>query len=279
MNQFTQEEQECYQSDGVAKPLGSKKKVYMICALFLLVAVTVVFFIMDKKGKEANSEEGVKADSVDITSMGDVSEESTEMISEELKSAVVRIEVSISNISDSEETLQGSGVIIKVAENYIDIVTASHLVEQTASPLVYFYDGSLAYGSVLAYGKESDVAFVRVRADALEEGIGHTLKSAVYADYDMYESLQKSEEVFLIGSVTKVAGNVETGTIKEKEQFVELFQNNMLICEAEVINGMSGGGTFTDDGVLIGIIVGTNGSEAVSVAFTDVLAEYDNISL
>jgi S1-C subfamily serine protease len=59
---------------------------------------------------------------------------------------------------------------------------------------------------------------------------------------------------------------------------VELFQNDMLVCEASVIGGMSGGGTYYADGRLIGIIVGTNGNEGVSVAIPDVMAEYRSIS-
>lgn len=235
---------------------GGKKTVYMFCVLLLLVILAIVSFFIDKKMKA-----------------GEIKEEPLES----LKCAVVRIEAEIEATPGEETVLQGSGIIIAITEDYIDIATASHVVEETASPLVYFYDGSLAYGSVLAYGKENDIAFVRVEAENFSEGIGEIPKVAVCASGEEYEALQPKDEVILIGSVSRVAGNVEYGTILEKEQFVELFQNHMLICESTVLNGMSGGGTFTSDGRLIGILVGTNGREAVSVTVSDVLAEYENI--
>lgn len=259
------------------KPANRKNNVYITCVLiFLVVVAALSFFIGWKKqtSDENTAEEEMANEGTYLTVYGEMSRE--ELI-EQIKNGIVQIEVEVPMSAENATTMVGSGVVLEITEEYIDIVTASHVVEETAKPLVYFYDGSLAYGSVLAYGKESDIAFVRVEARDLSEGIGEQLSAVKCADNTAYDNLPIGAEMFLVGSVSKVAGNIESGVIEEKSRFVELFQNHMLLCEATVIGGMSGGGAFYIDGNLIGVIVGTNGSEAVSVAIPDVMAEYRSL--
>ncbi len=255
-----------------------KNSAYMAGVLIFLVILAIVAFIINLKISKTN-ESGTEENPVQSDSFMTVyGELNTEELLEQMKNSVVQIEIKVPDDSGAETTFVGSGVIIEITDTYVDIATARHMVEQTAKPLVYFFDGSLAYGSVLAYGKESDVAFVRVEATAIAGGIGDGISEAKAADNDFYASLQTDTKVYMIGSVSKVAGNLEEGILKEKEKYVELFQNDMLVCEASVIGGMSGGGTYYADGRLIGIIVGTNGNEGVSVAIPDVMAEYRSIS-
>ena len=152
-------------------------------------------------------------------------------------------------------------MVIDITDSYVDIVTASHAVEQTAKPLVCFYGGSTAYGSVLAYGKYNDVAFIRVAVTDAPEGVMEVIKEAYIADNDAYSELIAGENVYMLGSSVRVAEDVVEGTIKEKDVFVALFQNDMLVCDGAVTDGMSGGGTFDVKGKLIGILVGTNNVE------------------
>ncbi len=264
------------------KPGRRRKGWYMTGVLILLVLLAVVAFIIDKKMHEPEEntivEEPTEHRSEEIfwTAYGEMSQEE---LLENMKASVVRIEAEAPNMSESSVKLTGSGVILKITDSYVDIATASHVVESTASPLVYFYDGSSAYGRVLAYGKQSDVAFVRVEASALAGGIGEELQAVKGGDNEYYQALPVGESVYMIGSTEQVAGDVVQGIVKEKDLFIALFQNDMLVCEATVLNGMSGGGVFCTDGKMIGIVVGTNDVDAVSVAITDVMAEYRSISL
>lgn len=268
------------------KPVGRRNSRYMAGVLILLVLLAVVSFIIDKKMKELEDAkvlednsaeiENITAEDVSLTAYGEMSQED---LLEKINASVVRIEAEAPNMSEDSVKLVGSGVIFKITDSYIDIATASHVVEATASPLVYFYDGSSVYGSVLAYGKQSDVAFVRVEVSTLAEGTDEELQAAKCGDYQYFLELPVGETVYMIGSSERVAGDTVQGIIKEKEQFIELFQNNMLVCETAVSNGMSGGGVFCKDGKMIGIIVGTNDVDTVSVAITDVMAEYRSISL
>lgn len=262
-----------------AQKARSKKSIYMIIGvLFFIVAIVLLSIIIDRKIKQPGediSEDEMIAENTSLTAYGQISQE--ELI-EHIKKSIVRIEVKVPDGAGGENTMVGSGVIIDITDDYVDIVTARHVVEQTAKPLVYFNGGSSVYGIVLAYGKESDVAFVRVETGVLDEGIHESISKVKWVDNDAYEALSLGEEVVLIGSVSEVAGSIQYGTLKEKEKFVELFQNHMLVCEASVAGGMSGGGTFSLDGKLIGIIVGTNGTDTVNVAITDVMSEYRSIS-
>lgn len=253
-----------------------KKSVYMVGVLALLAIIALVSFIVDKKIKEEEQ------DMTEETAQGDTSltvygELSKVALVSELQNSVVQIEVKVTNDSGTETTILGSGVILEVTDDYVDIATASHVVELTAKPLVYFNDGNLAYGSVLAYGKLSDVAFIRINAADMSMGT-ETYKAVVCADNDDYAVLATEDMVYMVGSATTVSGDVKEGSIKETEQFVELFQNDMLVCETAVSAGMSGGGTFDETGKCIGVIVGTSERETVSVAITDVLSEYRSIS-
>lgn len=258
------------------KAFWKRRTPYAIGILAVIASLALVSFVLDirkenDEKQDANMEEQEKI----LTVYG---ERTKEELVEELKHTIVQIQAEIPSVDGKTDLLTGSGVILTITDGYVDIVTASHVVESTAAPLVFFADGSLAYGSVLAYGKESDIAFVRVTKENFAEGIGTQLQAVKCEDVEGYTGLIREEEVLYIGSASGVAEDVKTGILTDKEQFVELFQNDMLVCSANVSGGMSGCGTFHRTGSLIGILVGTNGKEAVSVAVPDVTAEYRSVS-
>lgn len=257
-----------------------RNRMWLIIAVvtIALLLVTIVICLLIKPiGEPEITEELTETVSEDVSEgvMTVYGEIPAGELVENLKASVVKIEAEVTDASDETFTIAGSGVIINVTDAYVDIVTAHHVVELTAEPQVFFYDGSCVAGSVLAYGKQNDIAFVRVDKTLLSS----EMKQAVCGDRDAYNALSLQEDVYLIGSSATVAGDVITGQVKEKDRFVELFQNEMLMCEAGVHNGMSGGGVFKTDGKLMGIIVGTDDVDTVSVAITDVMAEYRSISV
>lgn len=253
-----------------------KNGIYMMCVLAFIVILAVVSFIIDRKIKENEEKMPENAETSEDVMLTVYGEMSKEELMEHIKASVVRIEADAA--SENGISMVGSGVVLEVTDEYIDIATAGHVVEQTAGPLVYFYDGSLAYGSVLAYGKESDIAFIRVEATSFADGVGADITAVRSGDNDYYDKLVIGKEVIMLGSLSEVADTTINSTVKEKDRFVELFQNHMLICEGTVSGGMSGGGTYCPDGKLIGIIVGVGDTETACVAITDVMAEYRSIS-
>lgn len=257
------------------------KKMWLGISVILagLIFIAAVIFILAKPASEPEKVEEMTEEMIletvsegGMTVYGEMTEEA---LLENMQSSIVKIEAEVTDDAANEAfTIAGSGVIINITDSYVDIVTAHHVVELTAAPQVFFYDGSCVTGIVLAYGKQSDIAFVRVDKTLLTSDV----RQAVCGDPDDYNALALQEDVYLIGSSTTVAGDIVTGQVKEKDRFVELFQNEMLLCDAGVYNGMSGGGVFKADGKLMGIIVGTDDVDAVNVAITHVMAEYRSIS-
>ncbi len=248
--------------------------LYFVLFMLMVAGIAVSALMVHRKVQE--KEQGIHSggENVSMTVFGEMSEEA---LLERMKTSVVRIEAEAADPVNGT-SMVGSGVILAVTKDYIDIATARHVVEETARPLVYFYDGSLAYGSVWAYGKQNDVAFVRVEAAEMTQGIGETIQPVKYADNEYYDAIQPETKIFMLGSVSEVSDTVLTGKVKETELYIELFGNDMLICDVPVTGGMSGGGTFHTDGRLLGIIVGTSDVDTVNVAVTDMMAEYRSIS-
>lgn len=264
-------------------------KIVLWCVVAIVIVVTldrfivwldnrnniVIGHVIPEDGMDVVEELPIPSEKLYMTAYGEINKE---MLQEELKKTVVQIRADIvSEAEGTDYTINGSGVILEITEAYIDIATAAHVVELTAEPEVYFCDGSHVNGIVLAYGKQSDVAFVRIEISALPDGIGEQVQEAKCCTIEEYNELVLSSEVFCVGSVSKVADTVVRGALVEKDRFVPLFQNDMLIGDTAVDGGMSGGGTYNDKGKLLGIVVGTADSESASVAITDVMAEYRSI--
>ncbi len=264
------------EKDTIKEGTSKKQKITIgILTILCTIFFGIVLWTWMNLGKAEDLQDYPNSGDKMWTVYGEVTE--TELI-EMMKPAVVKIQADVAGINgEGAKVITGSGVILHMTEEYIDIATASHVVEETAAPLVYFYDGSLGYGTVLAYGKESDVAFVRVETKILPKECIPLLDVVTCEDTDGYEKLAIEQDVICIGSVSQVAGNVVTGTVLEKERFVEMFQNHMLVCRLTADSGMSGCGIFNREGKLIGVLAGTNGSEAVGVSVLDVMAEYRSI--
>ena len=281
MGKSKKEAQECDKKRTVS--VGKKRMLlWMTGILAALVLISAVIYICSKdqdateqtEGNEKEQTTEILPESI-MTVYGEMTEEN---LLENLKSSIVKIEAEVTDASNQTLTISGSGVILEITDSYVDIVTARHVVEQTATPQITFYEGSCVTGSVLAYGRQNDVAFVRVDRTVFLPDDEIKVNPAVCGDNADYNLLEPQKDVYLIGSSTVVAGDFVTARVKEKDKFIELFQNEMLLCDTTVYNGMSGGGVFLTDGKLMGVIVGTGDVDTVSVAITDVLAEYRSIS-
>ncbi len=268
-------------TDDLIRKTHLTKRAIAGCVIAIIILLLIVFIWTinnsdsDRDGGNSitqSSETEILSEELAWTVYGEISKE---MLQEEVRKTIVQIRADIvSELEGTDYTINGSGVILEITDEYIDIATAAHVVELTAEPVVYFYDGSLAYGRVLAYGKESDVAFVRVETDGLQGNISESVQEVKYCSVEEYNQTEEGENVFCTGSVVKVADETVYGQIAQKERFVELFQNDMLICNMTVDGGMSGGGVYNTKGQLLGIIVGTGENESACVTITDIMAEY-----
>ena len=68
-----------------------------------------------------------------------------------------------------------------------------------------------------------------------------------------------------MGSIEEAADRAYEGSVAEPWIYIEDFDNYMLLCHAYAIPGVSGGGVFTQEGILVGILCGGNEADQVAV--------------
>lgn len=175
--------------------------------------------------------------------------------------------------------LFGSGVIWKMDEDYIWIITNQHVLVETADTDlldVVFWDGIRTHGEILGVSEEYDLGFVKVN---LSEMGYYTIDRYYQARYDInvFETLNPGDDIFIIGSADYPAGNLYYGTIGNKSIYMDMFDTEMLWAYCEVKAGMSGGGVFDRFGNLIGIVcAGNDEKEAAVLPIERILSEWQD---
>ena len=153
-----------------------------------------------------------------------------------------------------EKTLFGTGIIIKKENDYIYILTNSHVIDAKASDNlkifqrqkinVTFYDYKQYPGFVVWFGNPKlDLAILIVYV---------TEKKNYYEEikYSIKEP-QLKENVYTIGNPEGLSFSISKGTITS---FKKLLENLVIQSNVDVSPGNSGGGLFNSSGELIGLI-------------------------
>lgn len=175
--------------------------------------------------------------------------------------------------------LFASGVIWKMDEDYIWIITNQHVLdwtEDSALTEVIFSDGIRAYCEITGVSDEYDLGFVKV---SLADMGYYTLDRYLQIRYDtdIYNSLIPGDDIFIVGSADYPAGNLYYGTIGNKSIYMDIFNTEMLWAYCEVKEGMSGSGVFDRYGNLIGIVcAGNDQKEAAVLTIDKILDEWGN---
>lgn len=180
--------------------------------------------------------------------------------------------------------LFGSGIIWKMEEETIWIMTNQHmLVDETANVVenedglidVIFWDGIRALGEIVEMSEEYDFGIVRVNL----QDMGYYTVERYYQvryDVDAYEAASPGDDIFVIGSADYPAGNLCYGTIGNRSIYMDSFGTEMLWAYCEVKAGMSGSGVFDEAGNLIGIVcAGNDQKEAAVLPIDKILAEWE----
>ena len=200
-----------------------------------------------------------------------------QVLLDSISPAVVRLE---------NGNLFGSGVIWKMEEDAIWLVTNKHLLaekaaidgeeEQEYQLEVIFWDGIRGDAEVAALSKAYDLAILRVDLDALGY---YTVERyfGVRWDDDSFGNLKPGDDIFTLGSADYPAGNLVYGTIGNCSVYMEGFDTEMLWAYCEVKPGMSGSGVFDERGDLIGIVcAGNDKKEAAVLPLDKILKEWED---
>lgn len=156
----------------------------------------------------------------------------------------------------------GSGVIWAAREDGLVIATAAHVAEENTPLTVQFGQGDPLETRLLHISDRVDAAFVEVSLRVLEEqGI---FWQVARQDRESCDRLESEEPLWIMGSVEEPADRTYDGSVTQPWIYLEDFENYMLLGHAYAIPGVSGGGVFTRDGILVGILCG--GDECGQIA-------------
>lgn len=164
----------------------------------------------------------------------------------------------------------GSGLIYEINDSEIVILSSGHLLSHYESGAVRFSNGAVGIGWVTGISDTYDAGFMKVYREELPADKSEVLRAVSY-DLDAFENMEDGCGIFQVGSISGVAADFYIGNIQSKNWYFEEFQSYMLynFCKAEP--GMSGGGTFTFDGKLVGMIVGSYMEESCALPLPSIL--------
>lgn len=161
------------------------------------------------------------------------------------------------------EQWQGSGVVWSVEENVLVIATAAHVVRDNGLQTVQFAQGEPLESRPRFISDKVDAAFLEVSLENIEEG--ETPWQAALWDREVCNGLEAGQELWIMGSIEEAADRAYSGSVTQPWIYLEDFENYMLLGQAYVIPGTSGGGVFTQEGILVGILCGGNDTDQIAV--------------
>lgn len=168
----------------------------------------------------------------------------------------------------------GSGVIWAAEEKYLVIATAAHVAADNEPLTVQFIQGEPLAAELSEVADRVDLAFLIVdRRQVQERGISW---QAARQDQEVCDALAAGEELLIMGSIEETADRIYSGRVTESWIYLEDFDNYMLLGHAYAIPGVSGGGVFTADGILVGILCGGNAADEIAVLPYSVMAANSN---
>ncbi len=157
--------------------------------------------------------------------------------------------------------LRGSGNIWKAEKGCITVITAAHVIEDEENVEVTFHDGQSYRAETKLNDTYNDYCFLEVRDENL------SLSSGLRCAADLPAV---SESVFMVvlsrpdnggsGETSEQDKEPETsvsaGVVISPETYSEDLSRNVLCCDIEVAEGMSGGGLFDAEGNYLGLLLG-----------------------
>lgn len=158
---------------------------------------------------------------------------------------------------------RGSGVIWAAYEDALLVATAAHVAEDNSPMTVRFDRGDPLKASLLFASDQVDIAFLEVSLPEIEEQ--EIIWQAARQDKEICDRLGPGQPLWIMGSIEEAADRAYEGSVVDPWIYMEDFDNYMLLGHADVIPGVSGGGVFTQEGVLVGILCGGNEADQVAV--------------
>lgn len=158
----------------------------------------------------------------------------------------------------------GSGIVWKIDDENIVIVSSRHLLMKDVKAKVTFCNEDSADAEVIGYSQQYDIGFLRVGAEGITSNILRDIYEAVPAEYmtgepdgaERFNDEYADRPVLQIGAdLNGKKDNFSTGNILGIG-FEPVFNTNVLRTKCYSKAGMSGGGVFDAGGRLLGMLSG-----------------------
>ena len=151
----------------------------------------------------------------------------------------------------------GSGLIWRMEEDGMVLVTNKHLLRESAYGIVTFSNEMALQAEVLYFSQEYDLGFLFIPREVLHADILRNCYEVRKTKEGIKQTGEQLEEqkIIQIASSQQVAADCYKGKSK-KIVFVPEFQAFMLETECFSKAGMSGGGVFDEKGYLLAMIAG-----------------------
>ena len=198
--------------------------------------------------------------------VSDVQSKETLNVNEEIRHSLVQIEAG---------EVGGSGVIYKITEENMIIVTAGHVLEQAEDNVtVTFFNGATVESNTYQCSLTSEVAFIELHlSDISQDNLRYY--RAVSVDKQKYDALTEGAKMKMPGGELEGQENIVYGTLLYPWIYVEDFEQYMMLVQGETVAGMSGGGLFDEENHYVGILCGVNeAGQTAAVPLNIIFAEY-----
>ena len=192
------------------------------------------------------------------------------MLKEQACGAMVRISVG---------NLVGSGVIFRMDQREMVILTAAHVLERVAGQerskenAESVLEITLVDGTILSdendkskdednvwsvtLSQTSDLGIITVPMKEIPEDVFAHCRY-VPTDKEAFDALTAGDIILVMGCAEEVAGNAYEGTLTDSWIYIEDYGQYMMLGRTYAESGMSGGGVFDRYGRFIGILSGAD---------------------
>lgn len=177
----------------------------------------------------------------------------------------------------------GSGVIWKIEEDKVTILTAGHVLGEAVDDLkertakaditVVFPNGDKATARVEKKFEDRDLAILTVDKALLGAELEETcaVQNGGYADKQRSDSLNTGDMLTIIASVSEPGGEEENCILLNNWIYIEDFDQYMMLAalpeetDKGALPGMSGAGIFDEEGYFAGILCGVDDTGTLAV--------------
>ena len=182
----------------------------------------------------------------------------------------------------------GSGIVWKINDDSIVIVSNKHLLMKDVKAQVTFCNEESADAEMIGYSQQYDIGFLKVDNKNITANILRDIYEAVPAE-DFTDEADEPVEQSVLQIGADLSGNKEhfsTGTVLGVG-YEPVFNTNVLKTKCYSKAGMSGGGVFDAGGRLLGMISGGEVAEDAEIREAEVsyslpialmVDEYENLN-